>query len=157
MNPSERELEDRVVTELRAAGLVRPGNRRPIFASLAAGLAMGIAGVLALQQVSQDAPLIEGKAYFLALYQSPGADGPDHSAEYSQWARAHAEGPAEVVGGAELADSGSLVLGRVPNTPSTLAGYFTIRAADEASAMQLARSNPHLKYGGTIVVRPIVD
>jgi len=34
-----------------------------------------------------------------------------------------------------------------------IGGYFTIRAADRAEAENLARTSPHLKYGGAIEVR----
>jgi hypothetical protein len=37
-----------------------------------------------------------------------------------------------------------------------LDGYFVISAADRAEALAIAGTNPHLRHGGRIVVRPIV-
>lgn len=34
-------------------------------------------------------------------------------------------------------------------------GYFLIAASDDASAAALARTCPHIKYGGSIVVRRV--
>jgi hypothetical protein len=36
-----------------------------------------------------------------------------------------------------------------------LAGYFLIRAADQRTALEIARSCPHARYGGRIVLREI--
>jgi hypothetical protein len=36
-----------------------------------------------------------------------------------------------------------------------LAGYFLIRAVDRRTALEIARSCPHVRYGGRIVVREI--
>ena len=37
-----------------------------------------------------------------------------------------------------------------------LSGYFVIEAPDAAEAVAIARTMPHLEYGGTIVLRPVV-
>jgi hypothetical protein len=43
----------------------------------------------------------------------------------------------------------------LPPGEARLAGYFLIRAADRRTALEIARSCPHVRYGGRIVVREI--
>jgi len=38
-----------------------------------------------------------------------------------------------------------------------LRGYFDVAAADARAAATIATSCPHLEYGGTIAVKPIVE
>jgi hypothetical protein len=38
-----------------------------------------------------------------------------------------------------------------------LTGLFIIRAASEAEALAIARTCPHLRYGGRVDVRPIEE
>ena len=38
-----------------------------------------------------------------------------------------------------------------------LSGYFLVAAADADAAVAIARTTPHLRHGGTVVVRRIVD
>jgi len=40
---------------------------------------------------------------------------------------------------------------------SSLGGYFLIKAQDMNAALAIARTCPHLKYGGSIEIRPIED
>ena len=104
-----------------------------------------------------------------AAYQAPATDE-EHAgrvAEYSAWANDLAE-RGIVVEGEELAgpvDSemldgrrGTIETG--PGAPSgpvgTVSGYFVIEAPDQAAAVAIARTTPHLAHGGTVVVRRIV-
>jgi hypothetical protein len=66
--------------------------------------------------------------------------------------------------GEELADSALLVtpgdaspgVGAVPaREQAPLVGLFIIRAEDQEEALRLARTNPHLSHGGSIVIRPV--
>lgn len=88
-------------------------------------------------------------------------------AEYSAWAgEVHAEGT--IIDGEELAPPGESRMldgrgdtvvesGGAPVGPTgTLAGYFVIEATDAAAAVATARTMPHLKYGGTVVVRRVI-
>lgn len=104
-----------------------------------------------------------------AAYQAPATDE-EHAgrvAEYAAWANDLAE-RGIVVEGEELAgpvDSemldgrrGAIETG--PGAPSgpvgTVSGYFVIEAPDQAAAVAIARTTPHLAHGGTVVVRRIV-
>jgi hypothetical protein len=65
------------------------------------------------------------------------------------------------VGGEELAEPALLVgesggaTARPDQGGERIGGYFLIRAADDAAALALARSCPHLRHGGRIEVRRI--
>ena len=131
------------VAALRRAGLLRR-SRAPLYAAAAAiVLAIGIAFFW-----THRAPVQPN--YILLLYESPRLAGGSR-AEYGAWAR---EMRPLIVGGEELADSTVLA---VPAQPAErVAGYFLIRAKDDASAARVARACPHLRHGGAIVLRRIV-
>jgi hypothetical protein len=38
-----------------------------------------------------------------------------------------------------------------------IAGFFLIRAKDDRTALEIARTCPHLRYGGSIVIRQIEE
>jgi hypothetical protein len=90
----------------------------------------------------------------------------DRVGEYQAWAASLGE-RGKLAGGEKLKDEGT-VLHRTSmravspselpaGKPGGLAGYFIISAADAREALEIAKSCPHLKYGGTVVVRPIED
>jgi hypothetical protein len=82
--------------------------------------------------------------------------------EYVAWARRGRE-DGVVEGGEKLREDTDVVieragiLGEIPPKPaqSRLAGYFLVRAADRRAAVEIARTCPHVRYGGSIVVREI--
>jgi hypothetical protein len=85
--------------------------------------------------------------------------------EYSAWAAALRERgrleTGEQLAAAEIlleGQEGSIVAGeRGPAAEAgALTGLFVIRAASESEALSIARTCPHLKYGGRIAVRAIV-
>jgi len=99
--------------------------------------------------------------YVLLLYGDLADDtGAVHIArerEYGQWASTLRDG-AKWVGGHELADIVEQLgpTSRVSvASADRLAGYFVIEAPSRERAAEVARSCPHLKYGGRIVVMTI--
>ena len=82
---------------------------------------------------------------------------------YGWYQRLAAEG--KCLGGLPLLDRGKLVSGRkgrnVADGPfaeskETIAGYFHLRVANEAEAVQIAQQCPGLEYDGCVVeVRPV--
>lgn len=83
-------------------------------------------------------------------------------AEYRQWAMDRAaEG--RLVGAEKLASAtrvmtasaGNVTIESSPDSDRVLGGYFLITAASLEEATELAKSHPHLKYGGEVEVRPI--
>ena len=102
-----------------------------------------------------------------ASYQASAVPGQsDRVAEYQAWAKELGE-RGQMVGGEKLQDAGTVLNGAQARAvtaaelpqgkPGGLAGYFVIAAKDSSEALAIARSCPHLKYGGTIVLRPIED
>jgi hypothetical protein len=101
--------------------------------------------------------------YVVLLYGDPADDtGAVHVArerEYGRWASTLSDG-ARWVGGHELADVVE-GLGPAGSTPvaydDRLAGYFVIEAPSRERAADVARSCPHLKYGGRVVVMAVAS
>jgi hypothetical protein len=141
------ELERRIARELRQQGLLR---RRRMLPYLAA------AAVIAIVILWQVRPTTPAPNYILLLYESPQFTG-GNRAEYGQWAR---QMRPLIAGGEELGATALAMAGSTTQLPSTapkLAGYFLIDAADDAGAMRVARACPHLRHGGAVVLRKIVQ
>lgn len=157
-------LEDRTVDRLKERGLIA-GRRRariPWLWAVAAGLALFAAGLLVGQRHGGSA--IEASPmprYALFLY-----DAPDETAltaaqmearieEYRSWAAGVRRQGSEIHG-EKLEPTSRLLGGSGPDLGArTLGGYFVIAAMDYEAAVAIARTCPHLKHGGSIVVRPI--
>jgi hypothetical protein len=158
ITPPER-LRDRITADLRSRGLVRsPRSTRlhraaflllPLLAGFAAGWMLKPAsGPSEGHQSGQP-------RYVLLLYGGTTSTSGDPVREYGSWAqRLVAAGtpvsgeklaPVRFVVGAPLADTAHADLG----------GFFIVQAADDQRARELALSHPHVRRGGTIVVRRI--
>ena len=171
------ELEHRVRATLEARGLVRheahlvPDPTWPLrrmawtarLGLLAAGVLMGILIKDTLGDSGRPTGAAAAGQYVLLLYNDPADDtGAVHVArakEYGRWASTLGAG-AKWVGGHEL---GSVVerLGpassRSASETDRLAGYFVIEAPSRERATEVARSCPHIKYGGRVVVMTIAS
>jgi hypothetical protein len=153
-------LEDRVAADLRAAGAFTP--RRPRSRAWAVAVAAAVllfaAGFATARMASRSDDSTTPR-FLLLLYggdTTSAADLAARVAEYGAWADAEEDAGRLVV--AEKLDSGRLVLGpesRVPPADTEPSGFFLIRAESLDAARAAATSNPHLRYGGTIVIRPI--
>ncbi|HEX2449847.1 MAG TPA: hypothetical protein VHJ69_01830 [Gemmatimonadales bacterium] len=160
------ELEERVVRTLRHQGWLRTAGRAPRRlarwwvwpAALAAGLLLFIGG-FALGRHPATAETAGRRQYTLLLYEGPGFNPagvrePALVREYTAWAGALA-GRGQLVGGEKLG-ANEWTLGADPAGPFRRpAGFFVIAARDDAEALAIARTCPHLRHGGTISVRPI--
>lgn len=169
-------LEDATVAALRARGLLAPAraHRRwrgiPMLAGLAAAVTLFLGGLMLGRRGSAAGETGgSGPRFVLLLYEGPGYAQPRAGQEqarvkeYGAWARANAAG-GEIEGGEKLRDAAPEVVissdGRVTTTPpdsraTRLAGFFLIRATDQGSALAIAKSCPHVRYGGSIVIREI--
>jgi len=161
-------LESRVVRSLREQGLLQPrGAGRLSWTAVAASLAMFVFGAAAGRATSPrprtSAPAAEGRSYILLL-QSGATDPADAGAEtrrvaeYAAWART-LRGEGRLLGGEKLADRARVLRGPTvaPREAESdpILGYFVIRARDFDEAERIARSCPHLRHGGIVVVREI--
>jgi len=157
-------LEDRVVATLRDRGLLRgavaprrswaPRWVGPV--AIAASLLLFVGGFV-LGRRPAPHPAAGLPQYTLLLYEGPGfnAAGVEDTQlvrEYSSWAKELA-GRGRLVAGEKLSIQ-RWTLGADSAAPGP-AGFFVIAARDEREALAIARSCPHLRYGGTVSVRPI--
>jgi len=75
--------------------------------------------------------------------------------EYSSWARAQA-GSGSLLAGEKLKDEERVLSAPGAHEgPTRATGYFVVAAPDLEGAVAVARTCPHLRHGGGIVVRPI--
>ena len=163
-------VEDRLVAQLAARGdIVEPPSLRPWL--IAAGIAaVLLLGVLFLRRPEGVEPAgTDSQPEFMLLIAedtryTPPADAAEaraRVAEYTDWAGRLAGG-GHLISAGELAYSGTDVRseGKTASVIDTRAGgvsgYFLVRAESLAQAEQLASESPHLRYGGTVVVRPII-
>ena len=156
-------LESRVVAALRADGLIRTGRGWSWPARIAASLLIFVTGAVVghYVPVGRGAPraATAQPRYLLLLAGdvTPAADGSSRAAEYGEWARGLSTRGIGVSGD-ELTGHVAIVTTTRTATFQELAsvgGYFIVEAADDQAAAELARTCPHFKYGGSIVVRRV--
>ncbi len=136
-------LEQRVVSTLVAAGLVRRRRVWPVWAAAAAAMIVLAYGVTTF---SSKHPLAQGQTYVVLLYEDstyrptpPGHDA-ERVAVVARWADS-----LDAVGKLDRA-------GRVRG-PGEIGGLFIVRAADDADAARIAAACPFTKWGGHIEVK----
>ena len=158
--PVPRGLEDRLVTSLRASGQLRAQSKRAWIGRLAAAIVIFLAGYTAARVPwpGRVAPS-EGDEYLLLLYGAPSASPAEEAArveEYKAWANEE-RAAGRLVGAEKLAGS-FMMLGSPsggPSNPAEPSGFFLLRAATASEAATAAQRCPHVRHGGTVVVRPI--
>jgi len=162
------DVEGRTQAALRAAGLVGR-TRRPLRDWLFAAAALAAAVVAGFWiGVNHRKPAPGGSQFLLLLYEDAAFEArhrddiPQLEAEYSDWIRSLARS-GHALAGEKLAWRGAELRGGQPPRflpdsldPNTANGFFIIVAEDEQRAIAMAETCPHLKYGGRVVVRPIV-
>ena len=159
-------VEDRLVGRLRDRGDIKSKRRVPVWL---AGLGLAAAAALVVTLLRRPDGAGNQEPQFLLLIAedaryTPPSDSSDARArvtEYTEWAGRLA-GAGRLISAGELAYAGTDVRaeGRTASVIDTQAGavsgYFLVHAKSLAQAEQLAAESPHLKYGGTVVVRPII-
>jgi hypothetical protein len=158
-------LERRVVAAVRTAGAIGPraASRRWWLSAAAVVLfASGVTAGRLWPGVGENAPAPPVTSSYLLLLEgdvTPSADRGSRAAEYGAWATTVADRGVGIRG-AELADGGQVVNSDAAAEPPTalreVTGYFIVNAASEVEAVSLAQSSPHVKYGGTVVVKKIL-
>ena len=160
------ELEARVRRTLVARGLVQSTPRRISLwfgraGLLAAGLLLGVFAHNTWIHSGGRPSAQAGQYVLLLLGETVGDTGAVHTArerEYGQWASSLTNG-ARWVGGHELGDVVDDLGPKPAGTAAIdrLAGYFVIDARSREQASEVARSCPHLKYGGRVLVMAIAS
>jgi hypothetical protein len=170
--PPPSPLKTRVLHDLRARGVLRPaGAAAPAprwwpLAAAAAAVAVFVAGYALGGR--PPGPVPQGPArYALLLYDDAASAAiqpdPRTVAEYVGWARSWRE-RGLFVDGEKLGPGGELLVARgadvlvEPLDVGTaaelwLTGFFLIGAESDSAAVAVARSCPHLRHGGRIVLR----
>lgn len=146
-----RGLDRQIAAELKRRGLLRRRRIAPYAAA-----AVVAAALIAVALMYRPAPS-PSPHYILFLYETPQFSG-GNRAEYGQWARSmrpYIAGGEELAGNDVLAMSGATT--PLPGAVPRLAGYFLIDARDDTTATRIARACPHLRHGGAVVLRKIVD
>jgi hypothetical protein len=170
--PPPPQVEQRVVDALRDRGFLQRtaqagrGARRGVLVAISAA-AVFIVGVWLGASWPERTQGTAGPRYMLLLYEDDGfqSGGPQEAAarvrEYTEWARTLARS-GHLVAGDELGDGGQQLSPSQSVEPVAAAqlkdqprGYFVIAAPDEAAALRLASTCPHLRHGGRIIVRRI--
>ena len=144
-------LRGRIVDSLRRERLLARSRWMTPLAVAAALIAAFIGGFLLPRS---PAPAPQTREFMLFVHDTPSmrTDGnePRRVREYGQWARELGD---KLVDGEKLTDE---VSGAGPRgNPSAIGGFFRVRARDRSEAEAIARSCPHVRYGGWIEVREI--
>lgn len=159
-------LEGATLARLRAEGLVRPRPRRgglPRVLAAAAALALFAAGLAVGRRTLPSGSAVAANAapqFVLFLYDAPeepamsDAQMQERVSEYRAWAIGLRKSGADIHG-EKLTRERRERLGPAAAGEAPLGGYFVVSAKDWDAAIEVARSCPHLKHGGTIEVRKI--
>jgi hypothetical protein len=156
------QLEERIVRALRAEAALAPPPSRTSWkwwAGLAAGFAAGLLAGAGVVRSPSPADA-DGPRYMLLLYE--GESAPTSRADEDASVSAHRAWLAALrqegrtIGGERLSLESPAVIGGAggDRLPPAL-GYFVTTARSREDAIDIARSNPHVKSGGRIVVQAI--
>lgn len=163
-------LRRRVVRTLRRRRLLATGGggRWRGMAAAAAAVLLMAGGFLAGARSAAAPAAPDGPRFVLLLFEdegfTTGAPTADLVAEYGRWA-ANARSSGVTIDGEKLGEDGWVLDSeatqpdrREPDHPGLgrMTGYFVLSATDEAEALAIARTCPHLRYGGRVVLRGIV-
>ena len=153
-------LEDRTVRALTRARLLRSARARPAWLTVAAAIvlfAMGLTVGRAMPRPAAPAPGTDAPRFLLLLHGGPAGLGAEEearvAAEYGAWAVGLRE-DGRFVSGERLGDEAAVVPAGHEDADG-VRGFFMISASSFDEAVQVARSCPHARRGGRIVVRPI--
>jgi hypothetical protein len=140
--PPDSALEERIVSTLVEAGLVRRRRVRPWWLAMAAVIVLSF-GVTMFRPRH---PLVQGKSYAVLLYEdstyrpAPPGHNAERVAVIARWADS-----LDTVGKYERA--GRLV------GPGPLGGLIIVRAVDDVDAARIAASCPFTQWGGHVELK----
>lgn len=172
-------LKSRVERSLRARRLIASSapSRWSKLIAVAAGLVLFAAGFgLGTATAGGESPqTVPDAGFMLLLFQDdgyqPGMPAPEVLGEYVEWTAAIRRGGLAIRGEA-LGDRAAVLsvddfesprtstspwqtAGAAETSYGQLVGFFLLATNDRAEALSIARTCPHLRFGGRIVVRPI--
>lgn len=161
-------LEKNIISQLETKGLIKSRTSFKIVPLLqwAATIALAIAcffgGKYYQQQNTKVMTSIEpAKGYILLLHEDNRFQPGEPLAmfqEYGQWLQNTAQKGVKITG-QELKVESVLVSNegvQDQNTERRTTGYFLIEAPNLAEALKVAETNPHVKYGGIVELKPFM-
>ena len=140
-------LQERLVSTLLAAGLVRRRRAWPAWVAAAAAVVVLAIGVSVFRSRHT---LAHGNTYVLLLHQdstyrfAPKGHGAERVAELARWADS-------------LSAAGKLERGGHLVGPGPIGGLFMIRAANDSDAARIVATCPFTKYGGRVEVKRLEE
>ena len=157
-------LEDKTMQRLKAKGLLRISTKTRYLSwmvGIAASVAAFFLGIFYQQQTNyNDMATIEStKGYMLLLHEDQSFQSGDPMEmfnEYARWMENAMEQGVQITG-QELNPEATLVTksGELEKqTEEVTTGFFIVEAESMDEAIKIAKANPHVKYGGTIEVKP---
>jgi len=161
-------LEDRVVAALQNEGLVKKTKSMNQYLKYAVGIAASVAlffaGNYMGRQTSASIEIDPLYGYMMILKEDakfkPG-DPMEMFQEYAAWMEGLFEKGVQITGQElkdnawEVSAAGTKTIGS--EADSRVTGYFIIQANTEDQALAVVRDNPHIKYGGTIELKPYMN
>jgi hypothetical protein len=151
-------LESRIVDHLRKEGLIKAASSRiKITLRWAALIVFGI-GLFLFGAFYSSALKEDSYTFILLLSNSEQMFTEDPSGrfeEYGRWSTEIQKQGISITG--EKLSSSKVTIGTTENTGSIFTGFFLVSVSSEAEAVKLAGTCPHIKYGGAIEIRKIVN
>jgi hypothetical protein len=163
-------LEQRVLAAVRGRGLIRGHSRFPARAlGIAASLLVAFAGGWLTRPLLQPSSRPPAGADQLFLFLLGSEEPPGPASEIGRSVEAHRawaerlRGEGRLVRAEKLREQVLLLTtpdGRATPQPSggsaeAASGFFLVRAADVDEAVELARSCPSLRFGGSVTIRSV--
>lgn len=149
------ELEQRTLAAVRRA---RPRHRATWLAAASVAIAF-LAGLAIGRWTAPATEAAPGYALFLEesdAYRQPAPeDLAARVAEYRAWAEALDQEGRLVLAG-QLHDEGLRIPRDTAGGDVRITGLFVVDAESTEAAAAMARQSPHVRYGGTVMVRPVV-
>ncbi len=158
-------IEKNIVAQLEKEGLIKKINTMNYLkwaASIAASVLLFIGGMFYEQSKANTMVEIEPtKGYMLLLHEDTNFTPGDPMAmfeEYKTWMENTFSRGVKITG-QELKPEATLVKGETQQAFDAQAetkttGYFIVEANSLEEAIRVAKENPHIKYGGSVEVKP---
>jgi hypothetical protein len=142
----------RIVRKLKASGLLEP-ERRPYWKLAVAAVVLSAAFAAGWLAARAEAVWPRENRYVLLLYGESDSRSNARVEEYREWAREEKNKGRDARG--ERLSTSEIAVGGSARSGLTLQGFFVITAGSEEEAVGVAKSHPHVRHGGVVVVRPI--
>jgi hypothetical protein len=161
--PAPEPLERAVVNELKARGLLERRRESPRWlravAVLAGTAALFAAGLLIGGRSKSANPPSMAQSRYVLFLERDAAPPPEEEErrvqEYRLWTRGLAAAGHMIAGEKLSTETWRLGAANGEARGDSVRGFFLIAARDDAEALEIARSCPHLRYGGRIVLRKV--